>query len=98
MEVRRMSLARCCSSSTPTTSPAKPSSSMAAGMSDAEARVAQRFARIIVVGGGCYGGYYVRQLARAVHAGAIVAESIVVVDRDPSCAVAPTLVDLAVAP
>lgn len=69
---------------------------MAAGMSDAEARVAQRFTRIIVVGGGCYGGYYVRQLARAVKGGAIVAESIVVVDRDPGCAVAATLADSAV--
>ena len=62
-------------------------------MSAADGRAAQRFATIIVVGGGCYGGYYVRQLHRAVSAGAIVAESIVVVDRDPSCTVAATLSD-----
>lgn len=60
-------------------------------MSVAEPRAAQRFATIIVVGGGCYGGYYVRQLDRAIKAGAIVAESIVVVDRDPSCPVANAL-------
>jgi len=60
-------------------------------MSVADARAPQRFATIIVVGGGCYGGYYVRQLDRAVKAGAIVAGSIVVVDRDPDCAVAKTL-------
>ena len=52
------------------------------------ARVEQRFGTIVVVGGGCYGSYYVRQLARAVRAGAIVAHSVVVVDRDAGCAVA----------
>jgi len=63
-------------------------------MSVAEPRVAQQFATIIVVGGGCYGGYYVRQLDRAVKAGAIVAESIVVVDRDSSCSVAKNLSEI----
>jgi hypothetical protein len=48
----------------------------------------QQYASIIVVGGGCYGTYYVRQLERAARAGALVADEIVVVDRDPSCAVA----------
>jgi hypothetical protein len=48
----------------------------------------QRYGRIIVVGGGCYGSYYVRQLERAIAAGAIEATAIVVVDRDPACAVA----------
>ena len=52
------------------------------------ARVEQRYGTIVVVGGGCYGSYYVRQLARAVRAGAISARAIVVVDRDPTCAVA----------
>jgi hypothetical protein len=60
-------------------------------MSVAEARVPQHFATIIVVGGGCYGGYYVRQLQRAVDAGALVAGAIAVVDKDPSCPVAQTL-------
>jgi hypothetical protein len=51
-------------------------------------RETQRFERIVVVGGGCYGSYYVRQLARAERAGALAWRSLVVVDRDPRCAVA----------
>jgi hypothetical protein len=50
-------------------------------------RAVQRFGRIVVVGGGCYGGYYVRQLGRARRAGAIEWRELVVVDRDPHCAV-----------
>jgi hypothetical protein len=46
------------------------------------------FGTIVVCGGGCYGGYYVRQLARARTAGAVQLERIVVVDKDPACAVA----------
>ena len=48
----------------------------------------QHFGRIVIIGGGCYGGYYVRQLRRAVTAGAVRCAGIVVVDRDPACAVA----------
>ena len=51
-------------------------------------RPTQRFGRIVVVGGGCYGGYYVRQLGRADRAGAVVWRELVIVDRDPTCAVA----------
>jgi hypothetical protein len=51
-------------------------------------RPAQRYGRIIVVGGGCYGSYYVRQLRRGERAGAIAWDELVVVDRDPACAVA----------
>jgi hypothetical protein len=51
-------------------------------------RAVQRFGRIVVVGGGCYGGYYVRQLDRARRAGAVDWRELVVVDRDPRCAVA----------
>src|SRR3954454_23680231 len=51
-------------------------------------RETQRFGRIIVVGGGCYGSYYVRQLARAARAGAVAWRSLLVVDRDPDCAIA----------
>lgn len=51
-------------------------------------REVQRFGTVIVVGGGCYGSYYVRQLARAERAGALAWSSVVVVDRDPGCAVA----------
>jgi hypothetical protein len=43
--------------------------------------VTQRF-------GGCYGSYYVRQLGRAVRAGAIEWARLLVVDRDPACQVA----------
>jgi hypothetical protein len=49
---------------------------------------ARRYADIVVVGGGCYGSYYVRQLERARAAGAISYERVVVVDHDPACAVA----------
>jgi hypothetical protein len=57
-------------------------------MSGAESPERQEYGSIIVVGGGCYGGYYVRQLHRAAAAGALTAREIVVVDRDPDCAVA----------
>jgi hypothetical protein len=49
-----------------------------------------RYGTIVVVGGGCYGSYYVRQLGRAADAGAIVWERLVAVDRDPACKVATT--------
>ncbi|HMA04027.1 MAG TPA: hypothetical protein VKP02_16795, partial [Gemmatimonadaceae bacterium] len=48
----------------------------------------QRYGTVVVVGGGCYGSYYVRQLGRASHAGALSAERVLVVDRDPACRVA----------
>jgi len=48
----------------------------------------QRYGTIVVVGGGCYGSYYVRQLGRAARAGALVAQRVLVVDRDPGCRVA----------
>lgn len=50
-------------------------------------RAVQRFDTIVVVGGGCYGRYYVRQLARAERAGAVEWGALVVVDRDAACAV-----------
>ena len=40
--------------------------------SGGEARVAQEFGTVVVVGGGCYGGYYMRQLGRAARAGDLV--------------------------
>ena len=48
----------------------------------------REYGTIVVVGGGCYGSYYVRQLERARDASAISFKEIVVVDRDPACAVA----------
>ena len=43
---------------------------------------------IIVVGGGCYGTYYVRQLLRAREAGALSFDRLVVVDHNAGCQVA----------
>ena len=64
-------------------------------------RVPQRHRTIVVVGGGCYGSYYVRQLTRAHNAGALSWEQLIVVDRDPDCRVAgdrPAGVEVAIAP
>ncbi|MGH7719244.1 MAG: hypothetical protein ACREON_10415 [Gemmatimonadaceae bacterium] len=49
---------------------------------------AQRYGTIVIVGGGCYGSYYLRQLRRAAGAGALTAEQVLVVDRDAECSVA----------
>lgn len=68
-------------------------------MSATSDRTPQRFGDIIVVGGGCYGSYYVRQLARAREAGAVEWQRLLVVDRDAACHVAteaPALPGLAV--
>jgi hypothetical protein len=46
------------------------------------------FGRIVVIGGGCYGSWYVQQLVRAMHRGALTAREVVVVDRDAGCRVA----------
>jgi hypothetical protein len=56
-------------------------------VSGAEAQAVQRFGDIVVVGGGCYGSYYVRQLRRARDAGAVRWERLVVVDRNSECRV-----------
>lgn len=60
-------------------------------MSAPDAAVRKTYGTIVVVGGGCYGSYYVRQLRRAVQADAITAECILVIDRDPECMVAADL-------
>ena len=46
------------------------------------------YGTIVVCGGGCYGGYYVRQLARARRAGALTMDRILVVDQSAECRVA----------
>jgi hypothetical protein len=56
--------------------------------SAAERRAIQDFGTVVVVGGGCYGDYYLRQLGRAAAAGAVRWRRLLVVDRDPGCAVA----------
>jgi len=66
--------------------------STAADTFAAEARAAhprpeQRFGRIVIVGGGCYGSYYLRQLGRARRAAAAEWDELIVVDHDPACAV-----------
>lgn len=50
--------------------------------------VPQQYGTIIVVGGGCYGSYYVRQLRRARERHALTFERLLVVDQDEHCAVA----------
>jgi hypothetical protein len=50
--------------------------------------VTLEYGTIIVVGGGCYGSYYVRQLSRAAHARVVAWGRLVVVDRDAQCMVA----------
>jgi len=45
-----------------------------------------RFGTIVVVGGGCYGSYYVRQLRRAAAAEAVSWKRVAVVDENASCA------------
>lgn len=62
---------------------------MVVGVS-AEAAV-RRYGRVVVVGGGCYGRYYLRQLRRAREAGALDIERVVVVDREARCRVAAEL-------
>ena len=54
-------------------------------MFDTERR--HTYGTMVVIGGGCYGSYYVRQLGRARAAGALEWEQLVVVDRDAECRV-----------
>ncbi len=55
---------------------------------DTVAAAAASYGTIVVVGGGCYGSYYVRQLSRANRAGAITWDRLIVVDKAPDCMVA----------
>lgn len=57
-------------------------------MSGLEGSAPQAYGDIVVVGGGCYGSYYVRQLRRAREAGALTWRRLVVVDRNPDSAIA----------
>lgn len=45
------------------------------------------FERIVVIGGGCYGSWYTRQILRAREAGALTVNEVVVVDRNAACQV-----------
>jgi hypothetical protein len=44
-----------------------------------------RLGEVIIVGGGCYGTFYARQLDQARAKGKATYRSVVVVDRDPAC-------------
>lgn len=57
-------------------------------------RDAVLYDNIVIVGGGCYGSYYVRQLERARAADAIAYNRVTVVDRDPNCAVSKISADV----
>ena len=54
---------------------------------------ARRYGTLVVVGGGCYGSYYVRQLRRARERGALLFDRILVVDRNAACIAAATAGD-----
>lgn len=54
---------------------------------DVTLRAASHYSTIVVVGGGCYGSYYLRQLLRAREARALSWDWLTIVDRDPDCAV-----------
>ena len=45
-------------------------------------RTPLQFARIVVIGGGCYGSWYTQQLSRAFAQGALTCDEVVVVDRN----------------
>ena len=49
-----------------------------------------QYGTIVVVGGGCYGTFYVRQLGRAARAGVLGWDRIVVIDRNPDCGITQT--------
>jgi hypothetical protein len=58
------------------------------GTALADAASRRAYGTVVVVGGGCYGSYYVRQLQRACARHALRIERLIVVDRDPHCTVA----------
>ena len=70
------------------TSAAAPANA-AAGVAAASPRREQlSFGTIVIVGGGCYGSYYLRQLRRGAAAGALAWKRLLVVDRSEDCQVA----------
>jgi hypothetical protein len=52
----------------------------------ASERATDHYDSIVIVGGGCYGSYYLRQLVRARNAGALSWDWITIVDRNIECA------------
>lgn len=47
-----------------------------------------RLGEIVIIGGGCYGSFYLEQLIKAREAGAVEWRRLLVIDRDPACQVA----------
>ena len=45
----------------------------------------ERFGDVVIVGGGCYGTFYARQLLRAVELDKVALRRLIIVDRDPAC-------------
>ncbi|MBL0940200.1 MAG: hypothetical protein IBJ03_15000 [Gemmatimonadaceae bacterium] len=58
-----------------------------------EAPDSLHFERVVVMGGGCYGSWYARQIARALGRGAMTARDVVVVDHSADCKVAHQLAE-----
>lgn len=50
---------------------------------------------IVVIGGGCYGSFYTRQLEAACDRGKLIYQKLLVIDRDPGCQVARELAPMA---
>lgn len=57
----------------------------------------RHFRDIVIVGGGCYGTFYARQLLAARDRGRATFRQLIVVDRDPDCAASSAVSDPAVA-
>jgi hypothetical protein len=72
-------------------SPVRQLSSTVAAMSGPELGPPEPYGTITIVGGGCYGSFYLRQLFRARSAGALTWDRVVVVDRRPDCPAAEML-------
>jgi len=68
-------------------SPGAPPEAIAERPEQGARRELQSFGTIVIVGGGCYGSYYLRQLQRAGAAGAVGWQRLLVIDRDPACRV-----------
>lgn len=56
--------------------------------SSASESAADAVAEIAIIGGGCYGTFYARQLERAREKGALTYRRLLIVDRDPRCQLA----------
>jgi hypothetical protein len=51
-------------------------------VADSPRRATLRFHRVVIIGGGCYGSWYARQMARAAVKGALACDEVLIVDRN----------------